>query len=235
LGQNVVQNLSLLGIGQLMLVDFDTFEGHNATRSPFFPTRAEVDRLGRGKAAVVAHRAAQASTAGEPAVYYSADLIQALGDGAISWADIVVAAVDSMTARAWLAERCRLIGRPMVEGGFSGPDFNLSAFSAAAGTVWYPCGRPARESSMSCTAYALAAEKAHVVPAIQTSAAVLGGYQAEQVVQLVHGRLGRLGQRSYGNVRRETLQTAQLTVNDQCPGIHGPEPVIGTVGDLGPA
>ena len=235
LGQNVVQNLSLLGIGQLMLVDFDTFEGHNATRSPFFPTRAEVARLGRGKATIVAHRAAQVSTASEPEVYYSAHLIQVLGDGAISWADIVVAAVDSMTARAWLAERCRLIGRPMVEGGFSGPDFNLSAFSATAGTVCYRCGRPDRESSMSCTAYALAAEQAHIVPAIQTSAAVLGGYQAEQVVQLLHGRLGRLGQRSYGNVRRETLQTAQLTVNDQCPGLHAPEPVIGTVGDLGAA
>jgi molybdopterin/thiamine biosynthesis adenylyltransferase len=235
LGQNVVQNLSLLGIGRLMLVDFDTFEGHNATRSPFFPTRAEVARLGRGKAAVVAHRAAQVSTASEPAVYYSADLIQVLGDGAVSWADVVVAAVDSMTARAWLAERCRLLGRPMVEGGFSGPDFNLSAFAATAGTVCYRCGRPDRESSMSCTAYALAAEKANIVPAIQTSAAVLGGYQAEQVVQLIHGRLDRLGQRSYGNVRRETLQTAVLTVNDGCPGLHVPEPVIGTVDDLGAA
>jgi molybdopterin/thiamine biosynthesis adenylyltransferase len=235
LGQNVVQNLSLLGVGQLMLVDFDTFEGHNATRSPFYPTRAEVARLGRGKAAIVAHRAAQASTAADPAVYYSDDLIQVLGDGAISWADVVVAAVDSMTARAWLAERCRLLGRPMVEGGFSGPDFNLSAFAATAGAVCYRCGRPDRESSMSCTAYALAAEADHIVPAIQTSAAVLGGYQAEQVVQLLHGHLSRLGQRSYGNVRRETLQTALLAADDGCPGIHFPEARLGKIDDLGAA
>lgn len=235
LGQNVVQNLSLIGIGQLMLVDFDTFERHNATRSPFYPTRAEVARHGRAKAAVVAHRAAQASTASTPAVYYSADLIQVLGDGAISWADIVVVAVDSMTARAWLAERCRLLGRPMLEGAFSGPDFNLSAFAATAGTVCYRCGRPDRESSTSCTAYALAAERANIVPAIQTTAAALGGYQAEQAVQLLHGQLDRLGRRSYGNVRRESLQTALLTVHDRCPGIHFPEPFIGTVHNLGTA
>jgi molybdopterin/thiamine biosynthesis adenylyltransferase len=235
LGHNVVQNLSLIGIGQLMLVDFDTFEGHNATRSPFYPTRGEVARLGRGKAAAVAHRAAQVSTASTPAVYYCADLIQVLGDGAISWADIVVAAVDSMTARAWLAERCRVLGRPMVEGAFSGPDFNLSAFAATAGTVCYRCGRPDRESSTSCTAYALAAERANIVPAIQTTAAVLGAYQAEQVIQLLHGQLERLGRRSYGNVRHETLQTAQLSVDDRCRGIHYPEPVIGTVDDLGAA
>jgi molybdopterin/thiamine biosynthesis adenylyltransferase len=233
LGQNLVQNLALLGVGRLMLVDYDVFEGHNATRSPFYPTSAEAARLGRGKAAIVAHRAAQASTAGAE-VYFSASLIQALGDGALTWADVVVAAVDSLNARAWLAERCRLLARPMVEGGFSGPDFNLSAFAPTGGSVCYRCGRPERESSMSCTAYALAAERAHIVPAIQTSAAVLGGYQAEQVVQLLHGKLDRFGQRSYGNVRRETLMTALLAVDDQCQGSHQPEPVIGTIRGLRP-
>lgn len=233
LGQNVVQNLALLGVGHLMLVDFDAFEGHNATRSPFYPTRAEVARLGRGKAIIVAHRAAQVSTASEAAVYYTQSTIQVLGDGALSWADVVVAAVDSLNARAWLAERCRLLARPMVEGGFSGPDFNLSAFAPVEGAVCYRCNRPGREASMSCTAYALAAEQAHVVPAIQTSAAVLGGYQAEQVVQLLHGRPDGVGHRSYGNVRRQTLQTALLTASSNCPGIHQPEPVIGTLRGLG--
>jgi len=233
LGQNVVQNLALLGVGQLMLVDYDVFEGHNATRSPFYPTRAEAGRLGRGKAIIVAHRAAQVSTASKADVFYSSRLVQVLGDGAVSWADVVVAAVDSLNARAWLAERCRLLARPMVEGGFSGADFNLSAFAPTKEAVCYRCGRPERESSMSCTAYALAAEKARIIPAIQTSAAVLGGYQAEQVVQLLHGKLDRLGYRSYGNVRRETLQKAQLMADEHCMGIHLPEPVIGTVRGLG--
>jgi molybdopterin/thiamine biosynthesis adenylyltransferase len=212
-----------------MLVDFDVFEQHNATRSPFYPTRVEVARFGYGKAAMIAHRAAQVSTAPECGVYYSAQPIQLLGDGALSWADVVVAAVDSLNARAWLAERCRLLARPMVEGGFSGADFNLSAFGPTKGTVCYRCGRPDRTSSVSCTAYALAAERASVIPAIQTSAAVLAGYQAEQVVQLLHGRLGRLGYRSYGNVRRETLHIAQLSPDMNCPGIHMPEPVIGHI------
>jgi molybdopterin/thiamine biosynthesis adenylyltransferase len=232
LGQNLVQNLALLGIGQLMLVDFDVFEGHNATRSPFYPTHAEAERLGHGKAAIVAHRAAQVSTARKADVFYSARLVQVLGDGALAWADVVVAAVDSLNARAWLAERCRLLARPMVEGGFSGPDFNLSAFAPTDGAVCYRCGRPDRKSSMSCTAYALAAEKARIIPAIQTSAAVLGGYQAEQVVQLLHGQLDRFGYRSYGNVRRETLQRAQLAADEHCPGVHLPQPVIGTVRGL---
>jgi molybdopterin/thiamine biosynthesis adenylyltransferase len=234
LGQNVVQNLALLGIGELLLVDFDEFEAHNATRSPFYPTLAEAAELGLGKAPVVARRAAAVSTSAGSAVYYSRDLIQVLGDGAVAWADVVVAAVDSMTARAWLAERCRLRGRPMVEGGFSGPDFNLSAFAATSGAPCYRCGRPGRESGLSCTAYALAAERKAVVPAIQTTAAVLAGYLAEQVVQLLHGRLDRLGYRSYGNIRQETLRKARLMAVTGCPGIHWREPVIGLLRGIGP-
>lgn len=233
LGQNLVQNLALVGIGQLMLVDFDDFETHNATRSPFYPTWAEAAQFGLGKAPVVAHRAAQITTASDAAVFYSDDLIQVLGDGAVSWADIVVAAVDSLTGRAWLAERCRLLSKPLVEGGFSGSDFNLSAFATDDGAPCYRCGRPGRESSMSCTAYALAAEKVHIVPAIQTVAAVIGGYLAELVVQLLHDQPDRLGYRSYGNVRRETLETALLSADSTCPGIHHSQPVIGTLHDTG--
>src|SRR6516162_4202432 len=78
LGQNVVQNLALVGVGQLMLVDFDMFEDHNATRSPFYPTAAEAARFGLGKAIIVAHRAVSIGTARDLQVYYSSSLIQVL-------------------------------------------------------------------------------------------------------------------------------------------------------------
>ena len=233
LGQNVVQNLALLGIGHLLLVDFDNFEAHNATRSPFYPSQREIAELGKGKAAVVAHQAALVSTAMDPEVYYSDHMVQVLGDGAIEWADVVVAAVDSINARAWLAERCRILGKPMVEGGFSGADFNISVFSPAGGAVCYRCGHPEKDSSVSCTLYALEAEALGIVPAIQTSAAVVGGYQAEQTVQILHGLQERFGYRSYGNIRSLAVSTALLPVDPECPssryGRHHPLPVIGTL------
>jgi len=234
LGQNVVQNLALVGTGRLTLVDFDRFETHNATRSPFYPTPAEAARLGLAKAPLVALRAAGGSTAEDGEICYADSLIQQLGDGAVAWSDVVVAAVDNMNARAWLAERCRLLGRPLVEGGFAGPDFNLAVFGADDGAPCYRCSRPGRESAVSCTAYALAAEQQRIIPAIQTTAAVLGGYLAEQVARLLHGDTGRTGYRSYGSVRRETLHLARLSTNPECPGIHDRAPVIGTISALGP-
>jgi molybdopterin/thiamine biosynthesis adenylyltransferase len=229
LGQNVVQNLALVGVGKMLLIDFDEFIAHNATRSPLYPTERVAREFGMGKATIVAHTAAEMSTAERPEFSYADSLIQVLGDGAIEWADVVVASVDSINARAWLAERCRLLGTPMVEGGFSGANFNVSSFSGRTGTVCFRCGHPEKESSISCTRYALEAEAAGIVPAIQTTAAVVGGYQAEQVLQVLHGSQQHFGLCGCGNVRELIWRSVILPVNPMCPnrGRHNPQQVIG--------
>ena len=213
LGQNTAQDLALSGIGNLALVDDDEFEPHNATRSPFYPTPSEQRRFGLAKAPNVAHRMSQVSTAPASEVCFESDIIESVGDGLIRWADVVVSAVDSVRARCWLAERARIHGKPMVEAGFSGPRFNLACFSGHEGDVCYRCSAPPRESSASCTQYALAAEAAAIIPAIQTTAATLGGYQAEHVIRILHGKDDRFGLQVYGDIRQCKMQTAELPLN----------------------
>ncbi len=225
LGQNLLQTLVLSGVGRFLLIDYDNFEDHNATRSPFFPAAAEVRLLGNQKAPIVAHRALAVSTASSPQILYQNDTAQRCGDRIIRWADVVVAAVDSVSARAWLAERARLHSKPLVEGGFFGPEFNFSAFSAEAGTGCYRCFNPAKVSSASCTQYAMDAERQNVVPAIQATAAVLGGLMAEQVINIIHDRETSYGIRYYGNARQAAMRSALLRPDPQCPGEHHPLPV----------
>ncbi|MFC4588242.1 ThiF family adenylyltransferase [Sphaerisporangium corydalis] len=239
LGQNILQTLALSGVGNFLLVDFDRFEDHNATRSPFFPADGWGARYEGRKAPLVAMRALAASTATDPAIYYSTETVQQVGDTGIRWADVVVSAVDSVPARGWLAERSRLHATPMVEGGFSGSEFNFSSFSAEAGTVCYRCFNAERASSTSCTRYALELEREAIVPSIQTTAAVLAGYMTEQVMGIVHEDWAVYGTRSYGDVRRTRFETAVLPVHPRCPGEHVPLPDAGelpgglaTVGDL---
>jgi molybdopterin/thiamine biosynthesis adenylyltransferase len=222
LGQNLLQTLALSGVGGFLLIDYDSFEDHNATRSPFFPTAAELELFGRGKAPIVAHRASAISTASQPQILFQNDTVQRCGDRIIRWADVIVAAVDSVSARAWLAERARLHGKPLVEGGFSGPEFNFSAFSADPGADCYRCFNPAKVSSASCTQYAVDAERQNVVPAIQATAAIVGGLMAEQVINIIHGTEIRYGSRQYGNVRRAAMHSALLRRDPQCPGQHDP-------------
>jgi molybdopterin/thiamine biosynthesis adenylyltransferase len=56
---NAALTLALSTVGEVLVVDFDAYEEHNATRSPFYPTGEEQQRLGLGKAKVVAHKMAR--------------------------------------------------------------------------------------------------------------------------------------------------------------------------------
>ncbi len=56
---NTALTLALSTVGEVRLVDFDKYEDHNATRSPFYPTPEEQADLGLGKARVVAHKMAR--------------------------------------------------------------------------------------------------------------------------------------------------------------------------------
>lgn len=225
LGQNCAVNLALSGVGRIAVVDLDRFEAHNATRSPCYPTEAEVARVGWGKAPVVASRLRAIATAPAPEVFYSTEPVQRLGDGVIRWADVVVSAVDNLAARAWLAERCRLHGRPMIEGGFSGSRMSFSAFGPGAEEPCYRCTNPDRESSASCTQYAHQAESAQVIPAIQVSAAALGAYTASLAISVLHGDTGSYGARFYGDARVPKLARATLQRDPNCPNFrHAPIP-----------
>jgi molybdopterin/thiamine biosynthesis adenylyltransferase len=222
LGQNVMQNLALAGVGRLVIVDFDVFEAHNATRSPLFPTGAEVDRHGSGKAGTVARRLAAMATAPDPEVTYLEGLVQELDHRVIASADLIVAAVDSQSARAYLSEASRLCQVPIIEGGFAAEQFSMTLDSADWATACYRCGNPESIGSFSCTRYALEAEQRAIVPAIQNTAAVLGGLMAEAVIMGLHGdELTGTYNKLTGNIRAGRLTRTVVGADERCPGVHG--------------
>jgi molybdopterin/thiamine biosynthesis adenylyltransferase len=53
-GNGVIKNLALLGVGEINVFDFDTIEEHNLTRSVLF----REEHVGRSKAEVAAEQAA---------------------------------------------------------------------------------------------------------------------------------------------------------------------------------
>jgi molybdopterin/thiamine biosynthesis adenylyltransferase len=224
LGQNVGLGLALAGIGEITVVDFDRFEPHNATRSPLYPTPEDARRLGTEKSRVVAHRLQDHATAPRSRLRYAVAPVQALGDLPILSADVVICAVDTPEGRAHLAERCRLIGRPLVEAGFHGHELNLALYSPHPEDACYRCSHPARVGAFSCTRYALAAEDAGAIPAIQNGAAALAAMQAEAAICWLHGHRELENQRVYLDLRTFRVQRATLTRDPRCPGIHRSRP-----------
>jgi len=68
LGQNIVLDLALAGLGRLVVVDFDVFADHNLTRSPLYPCPADLAVYGLWKAPGIAATAHRLMTATKPRV-----------------------------------------------------------------------------------------------------------------------------------------------------------------------
>lgn len=225
LAQPLVQNLALSGVGELRVVDFDEFESHNASRSIYYPTSGEQERLGLMKAKVVAHKAFPQMRAAEPVMRYALVPLQELGLGAFDGVDVVLSAVDNPRARAYISDACRFLGIAMVEGGFDGPTVSMSCFRAveaedAEDEPCYRCSNPHVVGTFSCQRYAAEASRQGIIAAIQPAASALAGLMAEAAIQALHGSHPASFKRTTLDVRSGEFRRYGLTRNSNCPGIH---------------
>jgi adenylyltransferase/sulfurtransferase len=230
LGQNVVCDLALAGVGEIRIVDQDYFEPHNRTRSPLFPSLEEQEQYGRAKAPTVARKLKPLMTAPGARVRHAHAWIEALGDGAFKDTSVVLACVDKPSARAYLADKARLHGIPFVEAGFEGADISFSCFPAVRGeeAKTAPCWRCSHQEidgegmMFSCLAYAERVAGLGFVPAIQNAAATLGGLQAEAAIVSLHESLASpLKFRAMDlNIRSGQSRVITLLTDPECPGVH---------------
>jgi molybdopterin/thiamine biosynthesis adenylyltransferase len=230
LGQNVALNLALSGVGEIRIVDRDEFEPHNRTRSPLFPLPEEQARYGLDKSRAVAVKLRPLMTAARPLVRYARAWIQALGDGAFKDVSVILACVDKPSARAYLSDKARLHGIPLIEAGFDAADISLSCFPAVRGQEAHdaPCWRCANQETevggglFSCAAYARQADEAGFIPAIQNAAATLAGLQAEAAVLSLHEEnRSPLEFRAMDlNIRTGLSRVIKLSTDPFCPGLH---------------
>ena len=111
LGNELIKNLALLGVGNLLIVDLDTIERSNLSRSVLY---GEAD-LGRPKA-VVAAEGARRIYPEINAVGIDADVLHGLGTAVFRWADVVFGGLDNREARLHVNRQCWRFGRPWVDG-----------------------------------------------------------------------------------------------------------------------
>ncbi|MGI9058482.1 MAG: hypothetical protein ACR2H5_07880 [Ktedonobacteraceae bacterium] len=112
------------------------------------------------------------------------------------------------------------MGRPLIEGGFFAENLNVSVFGPNSDDPCYRCIRPEKKGAFSCTRYALSVEAQQAIPAIQNTAAVLGGLQAEIGIQWLHGERSMRSKMVHANIHTMTMGTVQIAHAASCPGIH---------------
>jgi molybdopterin/thiamine biosynthesis adenylyltransferase/DNA-binding transcriptional regulator YhcF (GntR family) len=111
LGNEVIKNLVLMGIGNIFIVDFDEIELANLSRSVLF---RESD-TGRKKAEVAAARAKEIN----PHIhvqYFHGDVTAALGLGIFRRMDVIIGCLDNREARLAVNRFAYWINKPWVDG-----------------------------------------------------------------------------------------------------------------------
>jgi adenylyltransferase/sulfurtransferase len=214
LGNEVIKNLTLMGIGHIFLVDFDAVEAANLSRSVFF---RESD-TGRPKAEVVAARA-KTLNPNVHVQYLQGDVTAQLGLGVIRRMDVVISCLDNREARLAVNRFCYWMGKPMVDGAIQELLGLVRVFVPGEGAC-FECTlteQARREMSLRYSCPLLARQNILLgkVPTTPTISSIIGGLQAQEALKLLHGLPVEAGKVLHVNgMTNETHATAYLARED---------------------
>ncbi len=215
-GNEVVKLLALMGVGHLLLVDFDTIELSNLTRSVLF---RETD-VGRSKAQVAAERA-QNLNPDVQAIGVQGNLEFDVGLGVYRGMDVVIGCLDSINARLALNRACHRAGVPWINTGIEATLAEIALFAgrdAAQPEACFECGMSEtmwerRNQRFSCGGLHSDLPE-NTVPTTAVVASLAAAYAVNEVMLLLHGRKGEEGT---GNREQGTAGTQSAIGNRQSP------------------
>lgn len=190
LGNEVLKNLALFGVGNIVVVDFDTIEYSNLTRSILF--REEDADKGLFKAEVAAKRVKEINkfVSVHPIV---GRLDSDVGLGLYRQMDVVIGCLDSQIARLQLNRQCIRADVPWIDGSIENLEGIVRVFRK--GNNCYECELPEKAKEvifhrMSCADVAHRNTSAGRVPTTPVIASIIGAIQTQEAMKIIHEKQG---------------------------------------------
>lgn len=186
LGNEILKNLALLGIGRTFIVDLDTIEESNLTRSVLF--RAADN--GCPKAAT----AARAAVGINPDILVegrSADVNYDIGLGVFREMDVVFGALDNREARVTINANCYKLGVPFIDGAIEVLNGMVRVFVAGEDQPCYECTMSEMDYKLlnmrrSCALLSRDEILEGKTPTTPTNSSVIAGIQVQEAIKLLH-------------------------------------------------
>lgn len=225
LGNELIKNLALLGIGNVFVADLDLIENSNLSRSVLF--RAG-DR-GASKAETAAARAKdlfpEIRTRG-----YHGNVVYDLGLGLYRWADIILGGLDNREARVAVNRAAARVGKPWIDGAIERLQGVARVFDPATGPC-YECTMSEvdwklLEARRSCALLTRDEMEQGKVPTTPTTSSVVAGIQAQEAVKLLHGLPVLRGQGFVFDGEHHQSYTVSYSRREDCPSHDRDEPVV---------
>jgi adenylyltransferase/sulfurtransferase len=215
LGNEILKNLALMGVGNVFIADFDTIERSNLSRSVLFRER-DKDR----KKAEVAAEAIRDIYPGIKAHWFHGDVIYDLGLGVFHWADVVIAGLDNREARLAVNRACFKTNTPMIDGATEVLQGVVRVFVPPDGAC-YECSLSKTDWELMKERRGCAGMKREGLPALHiattsVTASVVAAIQCQEAIKLLHG-LGTLaGQGLVFNGIANDAYTFRINFSDEC-------------------
>jgi len=215
LGNEVIKNLTLMGVGNIFIVDFDTIEFANLSRSVLF---RESD-TGRKKAEVAAARAKEIN----PNVhvqYFHGDITTALGLGVFRRMDVIIGCLDNREARLAVNRFSYWINKPWVDGAIQ-EFFGLARVFVPGEGACFECTLTEiarRDLSIRYSCPLLARENILLgkVPTTPTIASIIAGIQSQEALKLIHNKPVEPGKVIHFNGMTNVVHTTSYTPVEDC-------------------
>jgi adenylyltransferase/sulfurtransferase len=227
IGNEVLKNLALLGVGNVLIADRDSIENSNLSRSILF--RAE--DCGRPKVEVAARRAREIYP--EMRVHtFHGNIVHDLGQGAYRWADVIIGGLDNREARVAINRAAARAGKRWIDGAIELLGGVARVFDPACGPC-YECTMnevdwKMLEARRSCALLSRDEMERGKVPTTPTTGSVIAGIQCQEAVKMLHGLDVLEGRGFVFDGMTHDSYTVQYTRKADCPS-HDPDHPVETL------
>jgi len=184
LGNEIVKNLAMLGVGNIFVVDMDKVEKSNLTRSVLFRKEDEE----KSKAETICKRAKEIND--EININYFNGNVFELGLGVFKKMDIVICGLDNREARLFVNQSCWKVNRPWIDGAIETLNGVARMFVPPDG-VCYECTMNEVDYKLlnkrkSCLLLGFDDIQQGKIPTTPTISSIIAGVQVQEAVKYLH-------------------------------------------------
>ena len=184
IGNELIKNLALLGIGKIIIVDMDKIEQTNLTRSVLY----RMEDVGKYKAEAAAEAAMEINP-DVKAIGMNSNIVTDMGLGVFRSVDVVLGGLDNREARLAINQYSYRVNKPWIDGAIE----VLNGFAR----VFVPPG-PCYECTMTALDWELLNKRKSCAlltheemlegktPTTPTSSSIIAGIQVQEMLKLLH-------------------------------------------------
>lgn len=182
IGNEVLKNLALLAVGHVFIIDRDTIEMSNLSRSVLY----RAADAGKDKAETAA-KAMRELNPNVNTTFQKGDVTLDLGLGLLRRMDVVIGCLDNMQARLYINRACWKVGIPWIDAGIGQLNGQVRVFSPGQGAC-YECSLSEadyEEMRVPCNLLASKYESEGKIPTTPTIASIMGAVQVQEALKLL--------------------------------------------------